>query len=75
MDRSKQVYRLQFELLAFCILWKEYIALMMVLNERQQRNKLYIPGVPYDKKCYLKFLMNQSKRKPNRKKIFNINLN
>ena len=48
---------------------------MMVLNERQQRNKLYIPGVSYDKKCYLKFLMNQSKRKPNRKKIFNINLN
>ena len=48
---------------------------MMVLNERQQKNKLYIPGVSYDKKRYLKFLMNQSKRKPNRKKIFNINLN
>ena len=67
--------RLQFELFVDFVLWKEeYIDLTMVLNEIEQRNKLYNFGALCDKKLYLKFWKKKSKRKPKRKKIFNINL-
>ena len=75
MEANWFIDRLQFELFVVCILWKEeYNDLTMVLNEIEPRKKLYIPGASCDKKCSLKFLMKKSKRKPKRKKLFNINL-
>ena len=75
MEANWFIDRLQFELFVVCILRKEeYNDLTMVLNEIEPRKKLYIPGASYDKKCSLKFLMKKSKRKPERKKLFNINL-
>ena len=75
MEANWFIDRLQFELFVVCILWKEeYNDLTMVFNEIEPRKNLYIPGASCAKKCSLKFLMKKSKRKPKRKKLFNINL-
>ena len=45
-DANWFINGLKFELFVTCILWKEeYINLTTVLNELEQRNKLYIHGV------------------------------
>ena len=59
--------RLQSELFAVCVLWKEeFTDLGTVLNEIAKRNDLYIPVLTCNKKCYLKLLTKKSKRKPKR---------
>ena len=67
--------RLKFELFVIFVLWKEeYFNLTAVLNELEQRNKLYVPGESCDEKRYMKLLTKKSKRKPKRKILFSINL-
>ena len=67
-DANWFIDRLQFERFFICVLWKEeYIGLTTVLNEIDQRNKLYILGAPCDEKRYMKFLTKKSKKKTKKK--------